>query len=90
MTSLKIILIYFIIIAMIYLLVFIINTFIYRKYLKKLSSNYTLSELDSLLQSYEHSLQNAFPSDKEEVRFYEEQISIINDLIEYKKKYGKK
>lgn len=90
MTSLKIILIYFIIIAMIYLLVFIINTFIYRKYLKKLSSNYTLSELDSLLQSYEHSLQNAFPADKEEVRFYEEQISIINDLIEYKKKYGKK
>ena len=90
MTPLKIILIYFIIIAMIFLSAFIIYSFLYRKYLKKLSSNYTLSELDSLLQSYEHSLQNAFPANKEDVRFYEEQISIINDLIEYKKKYGKK
>lgn len=62
MTPLKIILIYFIIIAMIFLSAFII---------------YTLSELDSLLQSYEHSLQNAFPANKEDVRFYEEQISII-------------
>ena len=90
MTTLKIILIYFIIIAMIFLSAFIIYTFLYRIYLKKLSSNYTLSELDSLLQSYEHSLQNAFPANKEDVRFYEEQISIINDLIEYKKKYDKK
>ena len=90
MTPLKIILIYFIIIAMIFLSAFIIYTFLYRKYLKKLSSNYTLSELDSLLQSYEHSLQNAFPTNKEDVRFYEEQISIINDLIEYKEKYEKK
>lgn len=79
MTPLKIILIYFIIIAMIFLSAFIIYTFLYRKYLKKLSSNYTLSELDSLLQSYEHSLQNAFPANKEDVIFYEEQISIIND-----------
>ena len=89
MTTLSITLIYLITIISLLTISIIAFFIVHKRYMKTISSFYTMSELDSMLQSYEHTIQNSFYKNKSDINFYKEKIEFIKNLIEYKKKNEK-